>query len=74
MNIDFEGNERMDRAMDRTREIIGEMTYTAYYHERRLNPAVPLSEWARTFPDVEQLEERYQTDLHFKQKGFNYGL
>lgn len=67
INFDgFDAYEQFDRAADRTREIIDELTYHSYFHNRRLSPDVPLSEWSKIFGNVDQMEERYQTDLHFK--------
>jgi len=68
MNVVFEANDRMNKVMARTRKIIEEMTYTAYYHNRKLHPERSVASWGLIFDNVEQLEERYQDDLHFTDK------
>ena len=60
--------DRPDKAIARTREIVKEMTYQTYYHNRKLHPERSVASWGLIFDNVEQLEERYQDDLHFTDK------
>ena len=69
---DFDANDRMDKALARTKALVNQLTYDSYYHNRRLHPNVPLSEWAKIFQDVDSLEERYQDDLYADSIEFQY--
>ena len=70
-NIDFDAFDKFDDALTKTRQIVDEITYNSYFHNRRLSPDVPLSEWSKIFENVDQLEERYQEELYFNKKEFN---
>ena len=71
-NINMDAYEHYDKVLAETHKIVDEMTYHAYFHNRRISPHVPLSEWTKIFCNVDQLEERYQEELYFNRKEIEF--
>jgi len=45
------------------RQIVDELTYINYAHNRRISPHVTPERWAELFPNAQAMEARFQTEL-----------
>ena len=43
-------------------DIVDELTYRAYYYNRKRRPDIPLEAWGKVFSNVEKLEAKFQKD------------
>lgn len=56
--------EGLDTSRARTPvELLDELTYASYAHNRSHSPDVTPSQWGKIYPNVDKLEERYQRAL-----------
>lgn len=44
-------------------QIVDELTYRCYVHNRRSCPEITASEWAKCWPGADKLEAKYKTEL-----------
>lgn len=44
------------------RDLIDELTYTNYAHNRRISPHISPERWARIYPNAEAMERRFKTE------------
>ena len=43
-------------------DLIAELTYRNYAHNRRRSPRITPEDWARIYPDAEAMERRFQEE------------
>lgn len=44
-------------------QIVDELSYRCYVHNRRSCPQITAEEWAKCWPGAEKLEAKYQTEI-----------
>lgn len=51
------------------RELIRDLTYESYKANRDMSPHISVERWGLIYPNVEQLERRYQEEKRLNQIG-----
>lgn len=48
--------------------VVDELTYRSYQHNRRIAPGVSPERWQKIFPDAERMEHRFQSESAFEEQ------